>query len=1313
MLGGLRIQLDGADSPLELPTRKSIALLAYLALSPGLTRSREHLAATLWERSAEEQGRASLRQTLSSLRKVLPSAERAIINTDVHTIWLDAETIEVDAHRFERLAAGRSPESLEQAVAVYRGDLLDGFSLREESFEDWMAGERRRFHELALQAFSDLLSHYAQSDRFKPGIQVAERLLTMDPLQEWAHCALMRLYSRTGRREAALRQYQECARILNRELGIAPAEQTQQVAAEIGRESGDRGVPDGAQQAAALSRESYSHESPVAGLSSEAPRSESVPVPTFPAERKQLTVLCARIREIVDGSDPETALERVDPVLEAMVDAVGHFGGTVSHIRGDGVTALFGAPQAHEDHAVRACYAALAMREAFPSNQPLDVRIGIHSGEAVVRTIGDEHSRHYDAVGPIAQVASIIDSVIDPGDIGLTAETRRRTEGFVELSPFGTKSLEGVVDPIELFALRARSALRLRWDARSARELTRFIGRDAEMARLGELLERAASGSGQVAAIMGEPGMGKSRLVHELVNSSFVTGWTVLETGTTSHDASATYLPIANLLRAWFEIGERDSQSEAAEKLRASVQTLDDALVSMLSPLSALLDLPMEDVQWSTLSPPQRRQRTLEAVNAVLIRHSHARPLVVVVEDLHWIDVGTQAVLEYLVEGVGASRVLLLFTHRPEYRHDWFTKSYFSQLRLDPLGGENADRLLRILLGDDRSLTHVRRQLIERTEGTPLFLEESVRALVETGALTGRQGVYRLAQPIESFEIPSTVQAVLSARIDRLPARAKGLLQTAAVIGKDVPVELLLPIAGLEEESLRETLDELQSAEFLYQTRLLTDPEYTFKHALTHQVAYETVLKERRRAVHVRLVKLIEELYANRLDEQVERLARHALSGELRDKAVRYLFRSASKAIQRSAHQQAIEYLNKGLELIDSLPESHERLQQELDYQKAMGVTMMAAKGWAAKEVLVAYTRARVLCEELGDDRELFIVLRGQGQYHMIRGESQIARDLGCTCVDLAANLDDMGVNIETHHLLWTNSFFMGDYAIAGLHSGKGIELYERDRDHELTYIYSGHDPGVCCRSFSALIQCLYGYPDQSLERCQQALDLAEQLNHPLTTALAQWAYSYAHLFRREPQAAREWAEREIAVCEEYLLPLLLSQGIFQLGWALAELGELEEGINRMREGLAAISATGAEMGSPYFVALLGEALGKAGKLDEGLREIDRALSTATQHNARFQFSEMLRLKGEFLLMLSKSNADEAEACFREAIEAADEQGAKLPKLRSGISLARFLQGKGEPATARAVLRPQFDAITEGLDTPDLQEAAVLLEALD
>src|SRR4029453_12262509 len=382
---------------------------------------------------------------------------------------------------------------------------------------------------------------------------------------------------------------------------------------------------------------------------------------------------------------------------------------------------------------------------------------------------------------------------------------------------------------------------------------------------------------------------------------------------------------------------------------------------------------------------------------------------------------------------------------------------------------------------------------------------------------------------------------------------AKCLLQIAAVVGKDVPLEVLQPLASLAPEALHEALNHLERAELLHQTRPEPQPEYTFKHALTHQVAYESLLRERRRAAHVQLVELIERLHADHIEEQVERLAHHAVGAALWDKAVHYLYRSAKRAIQRSAHQQAIRMLERGLAIVEALPDANERRRQELQYRKSIGVVMMAARGWAADEVLDAYTRAQVLCEELGDERELFIALRGEGQSRMIRGESARAAALGERCSGLAARTTDVGVQIETHHLYWTNSFFLGKYTEAAAHCAQGMALYRHERDHDLTFTYSGHDPGVCCRCFAGLIRCLQGFPDQSLVLCGQALELAGQFGHPLTTALAYWSYSYAHLLRREPEGARRWAEREIAVCDEFLLPLLRSHGTFQLVWAMAQ----------------------------------------------------------------------------------------------------------------------------------------------------------------
>ncbi|WP_258234433.1 AAA family ATPase [Cupriavidus pinatubonensis] len=1300
VLGGLQIRLAGQQGSPAFPTRKSKAILVYLALSPGMLRSRAQLASVFWERSAEEQARASLRQTLSSLRRILPNAP-PLLRAESDAVWLDEPSVEVDALQFRRLATDRSAASLANAVALYRGVLLDGFGLREEPFEQWMILERRWFHERAVDVLTELAGHYERSGEMDHAIAAASRVLTLDPTLEWAHAVLMKLYARTGHRNAAVRQYQECVRALNIELGIAPAESTQRLAAQIQRDA--HREPAGSAvviqnldtQTASASRTGY----------------EAGNATILPAERKHLSVLCARVRQPVSVTDHETALERVDAVLKAMADAVQRFGGLVTQVRSDGVTALFGAPVAQEEHAVEACYAALAMRERISEliGRSLEVRIGVHSGEAVVRAIGEGGSQHYDALGAVPQVANQIDVALAAGEIGVSADTVRCAEGFIQLSDDRARPLPGAAPPIDIFLLRTKSDLRLRWNARTVRGLTQLVGRDAEMSALRGMLGRAGRGAGQVCAIVGDPGVGKSRLVHEFVNSEQAAGWTIVETGATSRDTRAIYLPLANLLRTWFRIAARDSLDEAAGKLRRGVEAVDPALASACPALSAMLDLPPDDPQWDMASPPQKRKLTLEAVAAFVICANHTHPLILVVEDLHWIDEGTQAVLDHLVDFIGASRILLLVTHRPEYRHTWFGKSYFTQLHVDNLDAESAKVLLQMLLGDGSELSTLRRRLIERTGCTPLFLEESVRALADTGALVGRKGAYQMARTIDTPDIPSTVHAVLASRIDRLPAEEKSLMQMAAVIGQEFSVDVLQPIADLDRERLLDLLTNLQAAEFLYQTQLLPHQQYTFKHALTHRVAYASVLKERRRSMHIRLVDVIEQLYAQRLDEHVERLAHHAIAGELWDKAIHYLYQSAGKALQRFSYQQALDHLIQGLGIIGTLSPSPALLRQELEYQKVLGVTMMAAKGWAAKEVLDAYTQARTLCEALGDKGELFTALRGEGQYRMIRGESEIARELGNRCIALTADSHDHGMQIETHHLFWTNSFFMGEYATSEFHSSKGIALYERERDHALTFKYSGHDPGVCCRCFTALAVCLRGYPDKALSVCHEALGLAQDLAHPLTTALAYWACSFAHILRGEPEQAKHWAEREISICDEYMLPLLLSQGQFQLGWSVAQTGDLDEGIERMREGISAISATGAEMGLPFFNALLGEALGRAGKPEAGLAEIERALAIVNQRGGRFQLSEILRLKAELLATGDFAQQDEILAILLEAIAIAQRQGASLPALRAALSLARQLAATGDMRNAYAVLQPACDSIMEGGNLADIGTARRLL----
>src|SRR5215470_15769234 len=524
-------------------------------------------------------------------------------------------------------------------------------------------------------------------------------------------------------------------------------------------------------------------------------------------ERKQVTVLFADLKssmELLADRDPEEARQLLDPVLERLMAAVHRYEGTVNQVMGDGIMALFGAPLAHEDHAVRACYAALAMQEAIrrysaevrrTHGVEVQIRVGLNSGEVVVRAIGNDLHMDYSAIGQTTHLAARMEQLATPGSIRLTTETLRLAEGLVQVTALGPVPVRGLADPVEVFELVGASTLWRRFQAAAARGLTRFVGRQMELGALQQAVARAATGHGHIVAMVGEAGVGKSRLVYEFVHSHRLTGWRVLESASVSYGKATPYFPVLDLLKRYVHVEERDDLRTIRAKVTGQVLTLDEALQEIIPALLSLLDALPDESPFLQLDPPQRRQRILEALKRLLLRESQVQPLLLVFEDLHWIDAETQALLDSLVESLPTARLLLLVNYRPEYQHAWGSKTSYTQLRLDPLPPASADEFLQALLGEDPSLSPLKQLLIARTEGNPFFLEESVRTLVETGALVGAPGAYRLAQSLPTIQVPATVQAVLAARIDRLPPEDKRLLQTAAVIGMEVPFPLLHAIA--------------------------------------------------------------------------------------------------------------------------------------------------------------------------------------------------------------------------------------------------------------------------------------------------------------------------------------------------------------------------------------------------------------------------------------------------------------------------------------------------------------------------------------
>jgi class 3 adenylate cyclase len=754
-------------------------------------------------------------------------------------------------------------------------------------------------------------------------------------------------------------------------------------------------------------------------------------------ERKQVTVLFADIKdstELIKDLDPEAAQQLLDPALHAMMDAVHRYEGTVNQVLGDGIMALFGAPLAHEDHALRACYAALTMQTAMGEYTEavrrahgieMRIRVGLNSGEVVVRAIGNDLHMDYSAVGQTTHLAARMEQLATPGTIRLTAATLRLVEGLVLVNTLGLIPVRGMTEPVEVFELVGASALRRRLQAAAARGLTRFVGRESEIAALRQALAQAGAGHGQVVAVVGEAGVGKSRLVYECVQAHHTQGWRVLESASVSYGKATPYFPVIDLLKRHAHVEDADEPRTVRAKVTGQVLTLDETLRETVSALLWLLDVLPDDSPFRTLEPAQRRHRTLEALKRVLLRESQVQPLLLVFEDLHWIDTETQALLDSLVESLPTARLLLLVNYRPEYQHGWGSKTYYAQLRLDPLPPASAETFLDALLGPNPSLASLKRLLIHRTEGNPFFLEESVHTLGETEVLVGGPGAYRLAQALPTIQVPATVQSVLAARIDRLPSEEKQLLQAAAVIGTEVPLPLLQAIAELPEEALHRGLAHLQAAEFLYETRLFPERAYTFKHALTQPVAYQSLLTSTRQRYHAQLAQALE-ARPETVETQPELLAHHYTEAALAAPAAEYWQRAGEHSMEHSAYMEAVVHCTKGLEVLQTLPDIPARVPRELEMQLTLGQALAVTKGAGALEVGHAIARARELCHQVGDASQLLRVLGGLGRFYRQRGELQTGRELSEQHLALAQRQHDAVRLMEAYGSIGVHVYFMG-----------------------------------------------------------------------------------------------------------------------------------------------------------------------------------------------------------------------------------------------------------------------------------------------
>jgi class 3 adenylate cyclase/tetratricopeptide (TPR) repeat protein len=1004
-------------------------------------------------------------------------------------------------------------------------------------------------------------------------------------------------------------------------------------------------------------------------------------------ERKQVTVLFADLKgsmELLAGRDPEEARKLLDPVLEQMMEAVHRYEGTVNQVMGDGIMALFGAPLAHEDHAVRACYAALRMQETVKRYAEgvrrehgvmVRIRVGLNSGEVVVRAIGSDLHMDYTAVGQTTHLAARMEQLAEPGSILLSPATLAVAEGYVAVKSLGPLPVKGLPEPVEVSELVGAGAVRSRLHAAVARGLTGFVGRDSEVDQLRQTLERAQAGHGQVVAVVGEPGVGKSRLYWEFTHSHRVHGWLILESGSVSYGKATAYLPVIDLLKAYFHLEGRDETRTIREKVTGKVLSLDRALEPSLSALLSLLEVPVEDAAWGRLDPPQRRHQTLDAVKRLLLRESQVQPLLLLVEDLHWIDGETQALLEGLVESLPTARLLLLVNYRPEYQHGWGSKTYYRQLRMDPLPAERADDLLTSVLGTDPTLDALKRTLVARTEGNPLFLEESVRTLVETKALSGDRGAYRLAHDATAIQVPATVQAILAARIDRQAPEDKRLLQAAAVIGKDVPFALLLAVAELADEDLRRGLAHLQAAEFLYEARLFPDLEYTFKHALTHEVTYGGLLQERRQDLHARIVDAIETLHQDRLGEQIERLAHHALRGEVREKAVPYLRQAGLKAAERSAPQEARGWFEQALGVLAALPESPSTLEQGFDIRLELR-TVLTILG-EVRRGLERLREAETLAERLNDDRRRGQVCAVLTNAHALLGELDEALVAGTRAQEIAARLGDLRLRLRATTYLEQVHFYRGEYERVVELATHNLAALPADWVHEsfgAAIPISIYDRYRMFQSLAELGRFAEAAPYEA-----EALRLAELTHHAYPVAMVHDAASWLHLLKGDWATAHSLTEHAIAAYRTGNIVQGLPNAVAHSAWILAQVGEASEALTRIRESEQLLERDAAK-GSFSFHLLAYRNLGRAalllGRLDEARSLGDRALTYSSSRPGSAAYA--LHLLGDIATHPDRFDAESGEAHYRKTLALAEPRGMRPLVAHCHLGLGKLYRRTGE-----------------------------------
>jgi class 3 adenylate cyclase/predicted ATPase len=1043
------------------------------------------------------------------------------------------------------------------------------------------------------------------------------------------------------------------------------------------------------------------------------------------AERRQLTVLFC---DLVDSTrlasqlDPEDWRDVVREYQRVCTDVIQRYDGHIAQLLGDGLLIYFGYPHAHEDDAQRAVWTGLGILEAMghltthlqqAKRIPLALRLGIHTGLVVVGDMGGPGHQEQLALGEVPNIASRIEGLAEANTVAISEASYRLVQGYFDCEALGAQTLRGVTHPVQVYRVLQASGARGRLDVAVTRGLTPLVGRESEVTLLLERWQQAKAGQGQIVLVSGEAGIGKSRLVQVLkahVANEPHGRW---ECRSLPYYQNTALYPLTDLFQRILQWQPDETSGQKLGKLEQALGQYRLPLEETVPLLAPFLSLPIPQDRYPLLnaSPQRQRQKTLETIVAILLELAEHQPLLFIVEDLHWADPTTLELLNLVIEQIPTAPILVLLTCRPHFQPAWHHRSYLTEMTLNHLSHSQVEQIVTCMTDGKMLPAEVLTQVAEKTDGVPLFVEEITKAVLESGQLKAVHGHYELIGSFSTFAIPATLQDSLMARLDRL-VTAKAVAQYAAVIGRQFPYDLLQAVSQVDEAMLQHELGRLVEAEIVYHRGVPPQATYTFKHALIQDTAYQSLLKSTRQQYHQRIAQVLEAQFAETAEAEPELLAHHYTEAGCYAQAVGYWQQAGERASQRSAHVEAIAHLGKGIALLTTLPDTPERIQAELTFQTTLGPALIATRGFAAPEVAATYTRARELCQQAGDTSELFPVLFGLWLLYLGRAEHETARELGEQCLSLAQRLDDPALFLEAHQALGISGFSLGQLAQAHTHFEHGRRLYDSRQHHTLAFRYGTLDPGVGCLAFAGLTLWLLGYPDQALARANEALTLAQHLEHPYTLARGLHYTTFLHQWRREWQVVSERAATVITVATAQQVALMLAAGPIMRGWALAMQGQGAEGLTQLCQGLDAYRATGAAFQRPHFLGMLAEVHRSLGQPEAGVRALSEALTLVERTGERYYEAELHRLTGELLLQHAAPEVSHAETCFQQALAMARRQQAKSLELRTAMSLSRLWHQQGKRDEARALLAPVYGWFTEGFDTADLQEAKALLDAL-